>query len=78
MAKKLSEILLIDETNLKLWSPISKNVSVDRIFPFVTLAQEFYLSDVLGQPLKEELQQQVADDNCRRGHHCRGKQGIDD
>lgn len=63
MGKKLSEILLIDETNLKLWSPISKNVSVDRIFPFVTLAQEFYLSDVLGQPLKEELQQQVADDN---------------
>lgn len=63
MANKLSEILLIDEANLKLWSPISKNVSVDKIFPFVTLAQEFYLTDILGLPLKEELQQQVADDD---------------
>lgn len=63
MAKKLSETLLIDEYNLKLWSPISKNVSIDRIFPFVTLAQEFYLSDVLGLPLKEELQHQVEEDN---------------
>jgi hypothetical protein len=61
--KKLSETLLIDEYNLKLWSPISKNVSVDRIFPFVTLAQEFHLSDVLGLPLKEELQRQVEEDN---------------
>lgn len=63
MAKKLSETLLIDEYNLKLWSPISKNLSVDRIFPFVSLAQEFYLSDVLGLPLKEELQHQVEEDN---------------
>lgn len=61
--KKLSETLLIDEYNLKLWSPISKNVSVDKVFPYVSLAQEFYLSDVLGLPLKEELQQQVEEDN---------------
>lgn len=61
--KKLSEVLLIDEQNLKLWSPISKNLSVDRVFPYVSLAQEFFLSDVLGLPLKEELQQQVADNN---------------
>lgn len=62
MAKKLSETLLIDEENLKLWSPISKNVSVDKIFPFVSLSQEYHLTDIIGTPLKEELQQQIADD----------------
>jgi len=61
--KKLSETLLISEELLKLWSPISKNVGVDRIFPFVTLAQEYYIIPVIGQPLKEELQQQIADDS---------------
>lgn len=61
MAKKLSETLLIDEENLKLWSPISKNVSVDKIFPFVTLAQQYYLVEVLGTPLTQELQQQIVD-----------------
>lgn len=61
MAKKLSETLLIDEENLKLWSPISKNVGVDRVFAYVSLAQEYYLVPVLGQPLKEELQRQIVD-----------------
>ena len=63
MAKKYSETLLISEDLLKLWSPISKNVGVDRIFPFVTLGQEYYLVPVLGQPLKEELQHQIFEDN---------------
>ena len=63
MAKKYSETLLISEDLLKLWSPISKNVGVDRIFPFVTLGQEYYLVPVLGQPLKEELQHQIFEDS---------------
>lgn len=63
MAKKYTETLLISEDLLKLWSPISKNVGVDRIFPFVTLSQEYYLVPVLGQPLKEELQHQVEDND---------------
>ena len=63
MAKKLGETLLIDEYNLKLWSPISKNVSVDKVYPFVSLAQEYFLSEVLGRSLKEELQRQVSEDN---------------
>lgn len=62
MAKKLSETLLISEELLKLWSPLSKNVGVDRVFPFVALAQEYYISDVIGQPLKEELQEQIDTD----------------
>ena len=63
MAKKLSETLLISEELLKLWSPISKNVGVDRVYAYVSLAQEYFLVPVLGQPLKEALQQQIQDDS---------------
>lgn len=63
MGKKYSEIQLISEDLLKLWSPISKNVGIDRVFPYVSLGQEFFLTPVLGQPLKEELQEQIGDDN---------------
>lgn len=60
--KKLGETLLISEELLKLYSPISKNVGVDRIFPFVHLAQPYYIVPILGQPLTEELQEQIEED----------------
>lgn len=59
MAKKLGETLIISEELLKLYSPISKNVGIDRIFPFVHLAQPYYIQPILGKPLMEELQEQV-------------------
>ena len=61
--KKLGETLLISEELLKLYSPISKNVGVDRIYPFVHLAQPYYIAPILGKPLTEELQQQIEDDD---------------
>lgn len=61
MGKKLGETLIISEELLKLYSPISKNVGVDRVYPFVHLAQPYYILPVLGKPLMEELQQQVED-----------------
>lgn len=42
--KKLIETMLISEELLKLYSPISKNVSVDKVLPFVYLAQNYYIS----------------------------------
>ena len=63
MAKKLGETLMISEELLKLYSPISKNVGVDRIYPFVHLAQPYYIVPILGKPLSEELQQQIEDDS---------------
>ena len=62
MAKKLGETLIISEELLKLYSPISKNVGIDRIFPFVHLAQPYYIQPILGKPLLEELQEQVDND----------------
>lgn len=63
MAKKLGETIIISEELLKLYSPISKNVGVDRIFPFIHLAQPYYILPVLGKPLMEELQHQIEEDS---------------
>lgn len=60
--KKLGPVLIISEELLKLYSVLSKNVSVDKIFPFIHLAQEYYLDDILGRALLEELQKQVEKD----------------
>ena len=60
--KTFGETLLISEELLKLYSPLSKNVSVDKIFPHLHLAQPFYIAPVLGDALLQELQQQIEDD----------------
>lgn len=62
MAKKLGETIIISEELLKLYSPISKNVGVDKVYPFIHLAQPYYILPILGKPLMEELQHQVEDD----------------
>lgn len=59
---KLGETLLINEELLKLYSPISKNVGVDKIFPFLHLAQPFYIEPILGTGLLTELQDQIDTD----------------
>lgn len=63
MAKKLSETIIITESLLKLHSGLSKNVGVDKIFPFCLLAQNFYIEPILGTALLEELQEQVENDS---------------
>lgn len=57
--KKLGQVLIISEELLKLYSPLSRNIDVDKVYPFLHLAQEFYLEDILGIALLEELQSQV-------------------
>ncbi len=61
--KKLGEVLIISEELLKLYSPISKNVGIDKIYPFVHLAQPYFIQPILGDALMYELQEQVLDDN---------------
>lgn len=57
--KKLGETLLISEELLKLYSPISNNVGVDKIFPFVHLAQSYYVEPILGKAMMEQLQSEI-------------------
>lgn len=59
MSKKLGETIIISEELLKLYSPLSKNVDVDKVYPYLHLAQQYYLEDVLGIALLDELKAQV-------------------
>lgn len=60
--KKLGETLLISEELLKLYSPLSKNISVDKVYPYLHLAQPYFLEPILGRALLEELQEQIEED----------------
>lgn len=55
----MHEVYLIDEKNLKLYSPISRNVSIEKLIPFVSLAQTIYIQPVLGNLLYTKLQEAV-------------------
>lgn len=57
--KKLGETLIISEELLKLYTPLSKNVDVDKVFPYLHLAQPYYLEPILGDALLTELKTQV-------------------
>ena len=59
MGKKLGETLIISEELLKLYTPLSKNVDVDKVYPYLHLAQPYYLEPILGDALITELKEQV-------------------
>ena len=56
MAKVLTETVIISEELLKRYSPISTNVGVEKVFPYVLLAQDFYVRPILGDALLNDLQ----------------------
>lgn len=62
MNKKLGETLLISEELLKLYSPLSKNISVDKVYPYLHLAQPYFVEPIIGMALMNELQQQIDED----------------
>lgn len=55
----MGETLIISEELLKLYSPLSKNVDVDKVFPYLHLAQPYFLEPILGTALLSELKTQV-------------------
>lgn len=57
--KKLTDTFLVSEELLKLHSPISRNVDVEKVIPFLTISQPYYIEPILGTALMEELQAQV-------------------
>lgn len=60
--KKMGETLIISEELLKLYSPLSKNVDVDKIYPYLHLAQPYFVEPILGDALLTELQHQIDED----------------
>ena len=63
MSKKLGDTLLISEELLKLYSPLSKNISVDKVYPYLHLAQPYFVEPIIGMALMNELQQQIDEDD---------------
>ncbi len=61
-SKKLGETLIISEELLKLYTPLSKNVDVDKVYPFLHLAQPYFLQPILGDALLSEIQLQIEED----------------
>lgn len=59
----MSQIYLISEDLLKLYSNITRNVGVDKVYPYIALAQPFYITPILGQPLVDELTTEIANNN---------------
>ena len=55
----MGETLIISEELLKLYSPLSKNVDVDKIYPYLHLAQPYFVEPILGDALLTELQHQI-------------------
>ena len=57
--KTYGETLIINEELFKLYSQVSRNVGVDKVFPFLQLSQPYHIEPILGTPLLTELQYQV-------------------
>lgn len=51
---------IINEELFKLHSPITQNVDIEDFIPYVVIAQELYISEILGEPLLNELKEQVS------------------
>lgn len=50
---------LINESLFKLHSPITGNTDLSEFVPYLSIAQELYIAPVLGEPLINELKQQI-------------------
>jgi len=54
------QIPLISESLFKLHSPVTANTDITEFIPYICIAQELHIEPVLGEPLMNELKEQVA------------------
>lgn len=54
-------ITLINEELLKLHSPITNATDITEFIPYLFIAQELYITPILGEPLMDELKTQIAE-----------------
>lgn len=51
---------LINEALFKSHSPVTANTDLSEFVPYICIAQELHIEPILGEPLMDELKQQVA------------------
>lgn len=54
---------LINEAYLKEYSPLPQNFDISEVIPYIKPTELIWIVPILGQPLYDELLQQVADNN---------------
>lgn len=59
-SKTYATTYIISEELLKTYSNMSRNVGVDKVIPYLLLAQDYYIENILGVPLMFELKEQVS------------------
>ena len=59
MAEILSQWTVLTEEYLKANAPISININLKQIKPYISIAEKIWLEPVIGTPLYEELLEQV-------------------
>ena len=67
---KLTPLYFIDKKLLAQYSDIARNVGVDKVLPYVGLAQQFFIEDILGTPLTAELTLQIANDTLTEANQA--------
>jgi len=55
----MEHLPLISEKLFKQHSPVTSNTDISEFIPYIHIAQELHISPVLGQPLMEELFEQI-------------------
>lgn len=56
----IKEKVLINNEYLKAYSPIPLNYNLDEVRPYIKVAELLYIVPVVGEPLYEELLEQIA------------------
>lgn len=55
----MQETVLINESLLKEYSPITDNTDVTEFVPYISIAQKLHINDILGIALLSELEDQI-------------------
>lgn len=57
----MSQLPLINEQLFKQHSPVTANTNIAEFVPYICIAQELHISEILGNPLMDELQAQISE-----------------
>lgn len=58
--RELIQLPLISEKLFKMHSPVTSNTDITEFIPYICIAQELHIAGILGEPLMEELCEQVS------------------
>lgn len=64
----MARAFFIDETYLKNYSPLSGNVEIKELYPFVLVTEDIYIQEAIGTSLYNDLITKITADNDLSGY----------